>query len=267
MGAPAAAATRFGPRSSLSHLRDVALELILRDLRLRYKRSLLGIAWSLVTPLAQLLVLHFVFTVVLPLGIANFGSFLFVGILVWSWLSGSLDQATGSIADNRELVRQPGFPVAILPVVTVTTNLIHFLMALPVLAVVLWLGAAAPGPAIALLPALIGLQFLFTLSIAYFVATLHVTFQDTKHLLGVLLTLGFYLTPVFYEVRQAPERYQALYALNPMVHLIEAYRDILLHGVWPTPSGLIAVALASSILLLLGYAMFTRTSYRFVDEL
>jgi lipopolysaccharide transport system permease protein len=245
----------------------VALELILRDLRLRYKRSLLGIAWSLVTPLSQLLVLHFVFTAVLPLGIENFGSFLFVGILVWTWLSASLDQATGSIVDNRELVRQPGFPVAILPVVTVTTNLIHFVMALPVLAVVLWLGGAAPGPAIALLPVLVALQFLFTLSLAYFVATLHVTFQDTKHLLGVLLTLGFYLTPVFYEVRQAPERYQALYALNPMVHVIEAYRDILLHGVWPAPAGLIAVALASSMLLLLGYALFTRTSYRFVDEL
>jgi lipopolysaccharide transport system permease protein len=267
MGAPSDAVGCIGERSSLSHLRDVALELILRDLRLRYKRSVLGIAWSLVTPLAQLLVLHFVFTVVLPLGIANFGSFLFVGILVWSWLSGSLDQATGSIVDNRELVRQPGFPVAVLPVVTVTTNLIHFVMALPVLAVVLGLGAATPGASLALLPALIGLQFLFTLSIAYFVATLHVTFQDTKHLLGVLLTLGFYLTPVFYEVRQAPEPYQPLYALNPMVHVIEAYRDVLLHGVWPSPSGLIAVALVSGVLLFLGYTLFTRTSYRFVDEL
>lgn len=267
MGTPSALATRVGPRSSLSHLWDVALELVLRDLRLRYKRSVLGIAWSLVTPLAQLLVLHFVFTEVLPLGIANFSSFLFVGILVWSWLSGSLDQATGSIVDNRELVRQPGFPIAILPMVTVTTNLIHFFMSLPVLALFLWLGGAVPSPAVALLPALIALQFLLTLSIAYFVAALHVTFRDTKHLLGVLLTLGFYLTPVFYEVQQAPEPYQALYALNPMVHVIEAYRDVLLHGVWPSPTGLIAVALASSILLLLGYALLTRTSYRFVDEL
>jgi lipopolysaccharide transport system permease protein len=256
-----------GKRSRFSYLRDLAWELILRDLRLRYKRSLLGIAWSLVTPLCQLLVLYFVFTVVLPLDIADYVPFLFIGILVWSWLAGSLDQATGSIVDNRELVRQPGFPVAVLPVVTVAANLIHFMIALPILAVFLWLGGAAPGVAIVLLPALIGLQFLFTLSIAYFVATLHVTFQDTKHLLGVLLTLGFYLTPVFYEVRQAPEQYQVLYSLNPMVHVIGAYRDILLRGVWPSPTGPMAVALASVVLLVLGYALFTRTSYRFVDEL
>jgi lipopolysaccharide transport system permease protein len=267
MDVEAPAGAREETRSSLSHLRDVALELILRDLRLRYKRSLLGIAWSLVTPLCQLLVLHFVFTVVLPLGIADFVSFLFVGILVWNWLASSLDQATGSIVDNRELVRQPGFPVAILPVVTVAANLIHFLMGLPILAAFLWLGGAAPGPALALLPALVALQFLFTLSIAYIVATLHVTFQDTKHLLGVLLTLGFYLTPVFYEVRQAPERFQLLYALNPMVHMIGAYRDVLLRGAWPSPYGLVGMALASGVLLFLGYALFTRTSYRFVDEL
>jgi lipopolysaccharide transport system permease protein len=254
-------------RSSLPYLRDLALELILRDLRLRYKRSVLGIAWSLVTPLAQLLVLHFLFTVVLPLGIANYASFLFVGILVWSWLAGSLDQATGSIVDNRELVRQPGFPVAILPVVTVAANLIHFMLALPILAAFLWLGGAAPGAAIVLLPVLIALQFLFTLSVAYFMATLHVTFRDTKHLLGVLLTLGFYLTPVFYEVRQAPERLQAFYALNPMVHLIEGYRDVLLRGLWPSPASLIAVALTGSALLVVGYTIFRQTSYRFVDEL
>jgi lipopolysaccharide transport system permease protein len=266
--APPAAAVRERTRSSLAHLRDVALELVLRDLRLRYKRSVLGIAWSLVTPLSQLLVLHFVFTVVLPLDIPHYASFLFVGILVWGWLAGSLEQATGSIVDNRELVRQPGFPVAILPIVTVAANLIHFLLALPILALFLWLGGGATvGGSLVLLPAMIMLQFLFILSIAYLVATFHVNFRDTRHLLGVLLTLGFYLTPVFYEVRQAPARFEALYALNPMVHVIDAYRDVLLRGMWPPLTGLTAVALTSGVLLLLGYTLFRRTHYRFVDEL
>lgn len=206
--AAAAAVSSEAQYSGASHMRDLMLELILRDLRLRYKRSLLGIAWSLVTPLYLLLVLYFVFTVVLPLGIPNFESFLFIGILVWSWLAGSLEQATDSIVDNRELVRQPAFPMAILPIVTVAANLIHFLLALPILAAFLWLGGtAAAGPAIVLLPVLVMLQFLFTLSIAYFVATLQVTFRDTKHLLRVLLTLGFYLTPIFYELRQVPDRF------------------------------------------------------------
>jgi lipopolysaccharide transport system permease protein len=254
--------------SSMAQRRDVVVELVLRDLRLRYKRSLLGIAWSLVTPLSQLLVLHFVFTTVLPLDIPHYASFLFVGILVWGWFAGSLDQATGSIVDNRELVRQPGFPVAILPIITVASGLIHFLLALPILAVFLWVGGGATtGPSLMLLPVLIALQFLFILSVAYFVATFHVDFQDTKHLLGVLLTLGFYLTPVFYELRQAPARFEALYALNPMVHVIGAYRDVLLRGVWPPMSSLAMVTATSGVLLLLGYALFKRTHYRFVDEL
>lgn len=254
--------------SSIAQRRDVVLELVLRDLRLRYKRSFLGIAWSLVTPLSQLLVLNFVFTTVLPLAIPHYASFLFVGILVWGWFAGALEQATGSIVDNRELVRQPGFPVAILPIITVAANLIHFLLSLPILAVFLWLrGGATVGPSLVLLPVLISLQFLFILSVAYFVATFHVDFQDTKHLLGVLLTLGFYLTPVFYDIQQAPAQLEVLYALNPMVHMIDAYRDILLRGLWPPLSGLTAVALVSGVLLLLGYALFKRTHYRFVDEL
>lgn len=253
--------------ASLARLRDLAMELIARDLKLRYKRSLLGILWSLVTPLSLLLVLNFVFTAVLPLGIPDYGSFLFVGILVWSWFNNSLDQATGAIVDNRELVRQPGFPVAILPVVTVAANVIHFVLALPVLAVFLWIGGWVPGPSLLLLPVLIGIQFVLTLSIAYFVAALHVTFRDTKHLLGVVLTLGFYATPVFYSQEQVPVRLRTVYGLNPMASLIESYRQVLLHGAWPDGSGLAAVAVASLLLLALGYRLFARTSYRFVDEL
>ena len=174
------------------------------------------------------------------------------GSSVWTWLQSSLDQAAGSIVDNRELVRLAGFPVAILPIVTVAANLTQFLFALPILALFLWLGGgvhltAAP----LLLPVLIAIQFLVILSIAYFVAALQVTFRDVKHLLQIAIMLGFYLTPVFYELHQAPPKYATLYQLNPMVHLIGAYRAILLHGTFPAPGPLAAVAAASVVLLLL----------------
>lgn len=250
-----------------TRLRDLARELIARDLKLRYKRSLLGITWSLVTPLSLLLVLSFVFTAVLPLDIPDYASFLFVGILVWSWFHNALDQSTGAIVDNRELVRQAGFPVAILPVVTVAANLVHFALALPVLALVLALGDATPGASLLLLPVLIAIQFLFTLSLAYFLATLHVTFRDTKHLLGILLTLGFYVTPIFYSRQQAPERFHYVFQLNPMASLVESYRDVMLTGSWPDLSALGTVALVSVILLTLGYRRFVRSSHRFADEL
>lgn len=252
----------------LSYLLDLLRELVARDLNLRFKRSYLGVLWSLLTPLVQLLVLRFVFTVVLPLDIPNYTAFLFTGLLVWTWLSTSLDQAAGSIVESRELVRLAGFPVAILPAVTVASNLIQLLFALPILALFLWLGGGvALGPAPLLLPVLLALQFLFTLSVAYFVAALHVTFRDVKHLLGIALTLGFYLTPVFYQVHDAPARYAGWYALNPMVHLLEGYRAILLHGTAPPWSALAWVAAASCVLLALSFRLFVRASHHFADEL
>jgi len=114
---------------NLTQIRDLLFTLVARDMKLRYKRSILGIAWSLLTPLAQLVVYYFVFTVLLPLSVPNYVSFLFSGVLVWSWFQMSLFQATSAIVDNRELIKRTGFPAAILPMVTVTTQLIHFLVA------------------------------------------------------------------------------------------------------------------------------------------
>ena len=162
---------------AFAHRWDLVLTLIGRDLKLRYNRSVMGIAWSFVTPLSQLLVLNLVFTRVVPLGIPAYGSFLLVGLLTWTWFSISLDQATGSIVDHRELVRQPGFPVGLLPVITVATNLVQFLLALPVLALVIIVAGISLGPALVVLPLLIAVQFLFTLGLSFFIATFHVTFR------------------------------------------------------------------------------------------
>ena len=258
--------SRIAPRAV--YLRDLGIELILRDLKLRYKRSVLGIAWSLVTPLTQLLVLRFVFTVVLPLDVPHFTSFLFIGLLSWSWLASSLDQAAGSIIENRELVRQAGFPSAVIPVVSVAANLVHFLLALPILGLFIWLdGGVSIGWSILLLPVMIALQFVLILALAYFVAALHARFRDVKHLLLVVLTLGFYLTPVFYQVNEAPEQYRAFYNLNPMVHVLAGYREILLHAGVPAWRPLAVVAVGALALLFVGYRRFVAASARFVDEI
>lgn len=253
---------------SVRYLWDLLLELVSRDIRLRFKRSLLGILWSLVTPLVQLVVLRFVFTTIVPLDIPDFTAFLFIGLIVWAWLQSSLDQAATSIVDNGELVRLAGFPIAILPVVTVAANLIELVLALPVLGVFLWNAGGSPlSPALLLLPLLLAIQFLLLLGVAYLVAALQVTFRDIKHLLGIALMLGFYLSPVFYQVHQVPPRFAVVYTLNPMVHLLGAYRDVLLRGTVPQAGPLLGVALASVVLLIVGYRLFARTSASFVDEL
>ena len=142
----------LGAGRRVAHLRDLLLALVGRDLKVRYKRSVLGMAWSLVNPLAQLLVFVFVFGNVLDLGGPRYAALVFTGVLAWSWFASSITQGAGVIVDNRQLIRRPGFPSAILPVVAVCTNLLHFLLALPVLLVFALVDGSRFGWSLLLLP-------------------------------------------------------------------------------------------------------------------
>ena len=251
-----------------TYLRDLLFMLVARDMKLRYKRSWLGIGWTLLNPLAQLLVFYFIFNAVLPLNVPHYSSFLFTGILVWNWFQSALLLATGSITDHRELIRQPGFPAAILPIATVTSNLIHFLLALPILFVFLVIDGSWLTIYFIALPLAASIQFVLTLGLAYLVATFQVTFRDTQYLLGVILQLMFFLTPIFYDASVIPERYQTLYQLNPMVHLTDAYRASLMRGELPNNLlALLSLGIISIALLLFGYSIFKKASSNFVDEL
>jgi lipopolysaccharide transport system permease protein len=251
----------------LTYLRDLLRELVVRDIKLRYKRSFLGIAWSLLNPLFQLVVLVFLFNRALRLEIPNYVSFAFTGVLAYDWFQSGLFLATVCITDGRDLIKRPGFPAAILPVSTVTTSMIHFLLALPILLLFVVIDIGRLTAAIAALPVVIVLEFLLILGLAYLTAALQVTFRDTQHLLGILLRLLFFLTPVFYDASVIPESYQALYRLNPMAQLITAYRTILLEGQLPPFFSLLTLGVVSMGLFWVGYTVFQRASDRFVEEL
>jgi lipopolysaccharide transport system permease protein len=248
-------------------LRDLLVELVSREIKLRYSQSVLGYAWSLLNPLLQLLVLSLVFQYILPLNVPNYLPFLFTGLIVWNWFQASLYTACGSLVDNRELVRRPSFPVQILPMVTAITNFIHFLLSLPVLFLLLLLYRIPITPALLALPVLFLLQFIIIISLSYFLATFYVTFRDTQYLLGVALMLGFYLTPVFYPSVAVGAKFQFIYHLNPMVVLIDAYRQVLLLGQLPDALALLLVGITFSALLLAGYHLFQHARYHLTEEL
>jgi len=260
---------RKQPRSfnRLIYLYDLLRSLVDRDLKLMYKRSALGIAWTLINPLLQLAVFVFVFQVVIPVQIPQYSSYVFIGLLVWTWFQTALYQATGVILGSRSLIRQPRFPVAILPIVIVTTGLLHFLLALPVLVVFLLVDGIKLTPMVLYLPILQILQFAFTVSLSYFLAALNVTFRDTQHTLGVVLQLLFYLTPIFYDLKNIPQKYWYFYGMNPLVHIITAYRQIFLWGVSPDWLALAIIAVFTAMLLPIGYLVFKRQSARFVEEI
>lgn len=253
--------------TKLIYIRDLLHELVVREIRIRYKRSVLGIGWSLLNPLLQLLVFFFVFKWIVPVQVENYAVFLFTGILIWNWFQSSVYSGSSVIADNPMLVRQPGFPMAILPIVTVMANLINLILAFPILlGVLLWSGSSVSVSWVAL-PIVVGVQFILTLMVVYIVAAMHVSFRDTQYLLTVILLFGFYLSPVFYNSSAVPASLSDVYRLNPLAHLLDAYRTILLRGAFPDFTSLTIVAVLSSILLLVAYRYFRRASHYFAEEL
>jgi lipopolysaccharide transport system permease protein len=251
----------------LIHLRDLLIVLVGRDIKSQYKNSVLGIAWSLLNPLLQLLVFTFLFRKVISLNIQNYGTFAFSGLLCWSWFQLSLLQATGAVTAHRELVRRPGFPAAILPVITITTNLMNLILALPLLILFTIIGGGHLTAHLFELPIIMCVQFVLMLSLAYLLATANVAFRDMEHIASFGLQLLFWLTPVFYLASSVPGKYRAIYELNPMLHIINAYRAVLLFGQSPDWQALLTVGAVGTALLVFTYKLFSRRCDRFVEEL
>ncbi|WP_225206445.1 ABC transporter permease [Novosphingobium huizhouense] len=268
----ATAASAVSPSSpstrSLQQRLDLLVQLVLRDLKVRYQRSLIGIGWSLLKPLSQLIVFSIVFTRVLPLNIENYTTFVFTGVLAWTWFSGSMTAAVGSVTANKTLAMRPGFPSVLLPTLVVASQGIHFVLALPLLLLCAAIdtGSLALVPLLAL-PLVVALQALLTLGIAYLLAALHVYFRDAEHLTGIAMMLGFYVTPVFYRPIPAGADLELLTTANPLAWLLRCYREVLVSHHLP-PAMTMAELLAVSVLAFgIGLAVFRRAALRFDEAL
>ncbi len=241
--------------------------LVRRDVTLRYRRSLLGLAWSQIAPLSMIVVFSVVFTGVVSLGIPDYPAFVFTGLLAWLWFQSGLVAATSSVVDNRDLIRQPGFPATVLPAVAIASQLVTFALSLPALLIVVGLWTGRIPPTVVALPLIAGVQFVVTLGPAYVLAAFNVTFRDVGHLIGILTMLLFYATPVFYDASGAPDRFRLLYELNPMARLIAAYRDAVLYGRWPDLLPLFVLAAVGASIAFVARRVFLARSRTFVQEL
>lgn len=254
----------MGPRR---HDVEVVLHLVAREFRLRYRRSVLGVLWSVLQPLARLAVLSFVFTRVLPLGdVEDYPVFLFTGLIGWAWFSSGVASATSSALDRRELLFRPGIGRTVVPVVSVLTDLIDYLVALPILLVVLAATTGLHATAL-LLPAILAVQLLVILGLGMALCAANVHLRDVRLVVDLALLLGFYVTPVFYRPDALPEGARALAALNPMAHLIEAQRAVLVEGALPGLLPSLALVVGGVATFAAGLAVYRRASATFVDEL
>ncbi len=214
----------------LGHNKDVTFHLVRLELATRHRGTFLGWIWSLTPPLLQLAATYFLFTKVIPLNVENYPVFLLVGMLSWTWFSRSWSQATSCLETSRSLVLRPGFTIGLLPLAAVVVGLVDYLLALPVLFIALALTTGLRAEA-ALLPLLLLIQFVFTLGLGLLFAPLQVFLRDTRQFVALAISIGFWLTPIFYRARQVPAQFQWILDANPMAYLIEAQRAILLEEI------------------------------------
>ncbi len=257
----------------LVRYRALIQSLVTRELKARYRGSVLGFFWSFINPLLLLVVYSFVFTVVLPgthpPEIEPYALFMFCGILPWTWFSSSLTEAANSLMAGGNLIKKVLFPAEILPIVAVLSNMMHFFFGLPILLVfLLWFRPAITITEVLWFPVVVAVQLLFTLGLSLLLAALTVHFRDIKDILSNLLTLWFFATPIIYPMHLAPGTIsKAVLNANPFSHFAVSYQEILFYrgpfGHW---EWLLAVAAGSVLLFLLGYFLFDRLRDSFAEE-
>ncbi len=247
--------------------REMIIMLVRRDLRVRYKRSVLGFAWTFINPLLQLLVYTLVFSVVMRAGVDKYYLFLFVALIPWIAMASSVANGSTCITTQSNLVTKIYFPREVLPITAVTTNFVN--MALCMI-VVLAVCALSVGLNLRVLWYLIPtycIEYILALGIALLVSCLTVYFRDLEHILTIFTMAWQFASPVMYSTQMVPERYRFIFLFNPMSSILSAFRDVLYFRVAPKMSTMLLSLAAGVFFLLLGWFVFGRLEKRFAEEL
>jgi ABC-type polysaccharide/polyol phosphate export permease len=246
---------------------DLLIALTARELRVRFQGTVLGYLWWVARPLALAAVLYFAMGRVVQLDIDNYGVFLMAGIFPWFWFTSSVSQSAGAFVNHADLVKKVVFPRFILPLSTVLYNTVQYLLTVPILIIfVLASGGSAELTWLIGFPILFALQFVLIAWLSTFFASLHVYLRDVEPVLEIMVMLGFYLTPIIYPLEMVPERFKPFLLFNPLVPLVEAWRQLFLEGelpgldLWPTILFLVPF-------MIFGPRLFRRAERHFADAL
>jgi lipopolysaccharide transport system permease protein len=257
--------------ANLVRHRGLIWSLVARELKARYRGSVLGFAWSFINPLLLVLIYSFVFTTIMPNetpDVRPYAVFMFCGILPWNWFATSLSDAAGSLIAGGNLIKKVLFPAEVLPLVSVLTNMVHFLLGLPILFVFLLVARRVPDPSdLIWFPVAVLIQLIFSSALALILSALAVHFRDIRDILANVLMLWLFATPIIYPWFQPNvQRFRWLFNLNPFTHLAVSYQEILFFG---GPIGhwkwLLALGVGSVFLFLAGYWLFDRLRDSFAE--
>lgn len=244
--------------------RELIWALTAKELKVRYKRSVLGFLWALLNPALMMVVLTLVFSTIMKFPIPHYSIFLLSVLLPWTFFSQSLSYAVDSIVGNGELIKKVAVPKLVFPIAALGSNIVNLLLSMIPLAILVplmghpfyktWL--YLPIPMVALI--------IFTAGMTFFFAAANVYYRDVAHIVQILLSAWFYFTPIIYALDFIPAQYQWIFKLNPMIYMVNGFRLAVYYGVLPKwPS--IAMSFASAFgMLFIGFSVFRKFQDDFV---
>ncbi len=250
--------------SEIVAYRELIWALALKELKIRYKRSVLGFLWALLNPLLLMIVLTVVFSAFMAQGVPHYAVFLLSVLLPWTFFSQSLTYAADSIVGNGDLIKKVKVAKSVFPIAAVVSNLINFMLSVIPLVLILvvlrfpfhWTWIYLPVPLLALC--------LLTLGATFFFAAANVFYRDVAHILQNLLNVLFYVTPIIYSVDLIPLKYRWIFRLNPLEYIFNGFRLSVYWGKLPTVESVIACFVCAFAVLFFGYWMFKKHEDEFV---
>ena len=248
--------------------REMIVSLVIRDLKSRYKGSVLVFFWMFLNPLLQLSVYTVVFSVIMRAGIDRFYLFLFVALVPWLFFSTCLSAGTGVVCSQQDMVKKIYFPREVLPLSFTIGQFVNMLFSFAVIfAVIILSGVGINMTALLYLPIVMLAELILALGMTFFVSAMNVYFRDLEHIMGIVSMAWMYMTPILYPMDMIPEQMVKLFYLNPMTSITAAYRDILYYKRVPGTDTMLRSIFMGLAVFMIGQAVFCNLQKRFAEEL
>ena len=243
---------------------DLITELVKKELKVRYKNSVLGYLWSILSPLASALVFFVAFKIVIRLKIENYALFLISGLFCWQWFVNSLLASSTLFLNNATLIKKVNFPRDSLVYSMVLSDALHFVLAIPVIILFVIIFKQRFSIYLIFLPLVILIQFFLISGISLIVSSINLFFRDLERLVLIFTNLLFYVTPIIYSESMVPEKYKVFFYFNPMAHFVILYRGIFLYNKFDYLNFLLSCVL-SLIIFLIGYKIYNSLQWKFAE--
>lgn len=248
--------------------RQMIFSLVKKDLRGRYKGSVLGFLWTFINPLMQLVVYTFVFTYIMKAGIDKYYLYLFVALIPWIFFSSAITGGSSSIVAQKDLIKKIYFPREVIPISYVTSCFVNMLLCFLIIFPVMVISGISLNPlALLCLPVIMIVEYFLALGMAMLSSAVTVYFRDLEHILGIITMVWMYMTPIFYSIDMIPEKLRFVYHINPMSSVISCYRDVLYYAQVPDLTSLLEAVVLGALFLVLGMLAFGKLKKGFAEEL